>query len=256
MLEMKSTVIQRGVFWEDGELLSNREAASRYFNVVDVTDEEVMSARFAADPSYLMRGSMTLAQKMGRKFDFARVDRWLPHFREYAVNRDAIFTDMQHALDFLLREEDISHMFVRPASPLKEFAGQAFNADSLAKEMNWLKQGKNIEPRDLLCVVAPTVQIEREWRCIFVEGRLAGGSQYMTRGEADIRADLPKEVGAFASQLARHDYFLNKFEFVIDVGEVAGALRLVEVNGFETASFYAANLDEIYDRWAKSLTGC
>lgn len=244
--------IQPDLFWEDQYRTPNAVEAANYFKVALRSDEEVMSPDFLRPyRGHVIRGSMTMAQKCGITFAFAGVMKWLPVFREHAISQDGVFVDMKHAR-FLISVE--GEQYLRPVSPFKEFTGQVFSTESIDKEIAWLKQGKNINPEELMCLIAPARFINREWRCIFVNGEYVSGSQYMLRGELDVNPEVPEDVIEFAKKLAAHDYFANIFDFVIDVGECDNGLKLVEINGFETASFYAADLAKIYSAWSKSLT--
>lgn len=117
-------------------------------------------------------------------------------------------------------------------------------------EYNFTVRNKNISP-DLICMVSEPKNIGREWRTIFINGEYVSGSQYMKNGELDIVKEIPEEVVNYAKRLAEDDYFLNIFEFVIDVAELDYRLALVEINGFETASFYGADLDLVYKTWSE-----
>lgn len=64
---------------------------------------------------------------------------------------------------------------------------------------------------------------------------------------------VPSEVLELGSLLAQKDYFLNVFDFVIDIAETSDGLRVLEVNAFETASFYAADLGKVYAKWGEAL---
>lgn len=75
----------------------------------------------------------------------------------------------------------------------------------------------------------------------------------MNCGEKELSPEIPPEVIEFAQELAQNPYFQNIFEFTLDVGQTPKGLRLIEVNGFETASFYAANLHKVYQAWAESF---
>ncbi len=256
MTTKPSIHIQPDLFWEDEHRTPNSVEAANYFKVAIRSDEEIMSPDFLRPyRGHVMRGSMTMAQKCGVTFGFAHVDKWLPKFREIAVNDEAVFVDMKYAQTIIATEGD---KYLRPLSPFKEFAGQLFSIEQIDKEVAWLKQGKNINAEELMCAISPARYINREWRCIFVDNKYVGGSQYMQSHELEVSPEVPERVIEFAQSIAADSYFTNIFDFVLDVGECynvynATELKLVELNGFETASFYAADLAKIYSAWAKSL---
>ena len=75
----------------------------------------------------------------------------------------------------------------------------------------------------------------------------------MSNDALDVAPEVPQEVIDFANTIAKHDYFINNWDFALDVGLVNGVYKLVEINGFETASFYAADLAKIYGAWARQF---
>lgn len=236
---------QPDVFWED-EKQSSEWIISKYFDVARVGAEAVLEKRldFA-----LLRGSLDIARRTGRDMKFAEVTGWLPPLRDFAVNSGAIFTDFKHAGEIILEREA---KFIKSNSPFKEVSGEVFDYDRWSTEYQYLKQ-KNISPDSLLVCVAEPVHIVREYRTVFVNGELAGCSKYLEAGELCVEQGAPKEAQQFAREVAAQPFFQNRFDFVIDVGLVGDDWRLVEVNAFETSSFYAADLDEIYSRWATSF---
>jgi len=232
-------LLQNHLFSED-EFQETRPIIEKYFEVEDATD--IFQYR---GQNRLFRGSLSLARVLGNKFEFANGLKWVPYFRRELVNPGVIFTDLSDIvnIDF--------PAFVRPVSPFKEFAGNVFTEESWKSEYDWLLS-KNTDPF-LICAHCRPVRIGREWRCIFINGKYVSGSQYLMDGELSIKAEIPEEVIEYARALSKLDYFLNEFEFTIDVAETDDGLKLVELNAFPTASFYAADLDKIYSEWQKSL---
>lgn len=245
--------VQKDLFWEDEHATPNHVAAAKWFDVIVRSDEEVCNPSAKMHFTGPMRGSMTMAKKVGRKFDYANALKWLSKFRSVAINHAAMFMDMAYALR-LLQVDEKNQLFLRPVSPFKEFAGGVFDERKLTNELNFLEQNKNIPAGELLCVVAPPEIILEEWRCVFVNGQYASGSRYMVDGELSVRPEVPQLVVEFAQKIANDPYWTNIFDFVLDIGMIhEGTLGLVEVNSFETASFYGADLDKIYEAWYKSF---
>lgn len=242
---MKNLIVQKDVFSED-EHFAPLPIIEKYFNVNLIDDWEVLEGRF--DPHEIFRGSLALARRLGRTFEYANALKFMPRFRADLVNPEVMFDDLKH----LLEDDGYFPLFVRPVSAFKEFSGNVFTFEKLQEEFNWLTKNKNIDPY-LICSACEPVKIGKEWRTIFVNDQYVSGSQYMQGGELSIEAGVPEKVVEMAVRLSKEDYFLNIFDFVIDIGEVEDRLALVEINGFETASFYGADLDKVYSAWAKSL---
>lgn len=239
---MDKLLVQEDIFSED-EYFAPLPIIRKYFDVVLLSDEDIQKNRVF--DIYRFRGSLTLARKKGKTYPYANALQFMPHFREYLVNPETVFVDMRH-----IKEVGSFPLFIRPVSGFKEFSGNVFTKESFETEYNFVTKNKNISP-DLICAVCDPVEIGREWRAIFVDGEYISGSQYMNKGELEIKKEIPDEVIEFAKKIAADDYFLNIFEYVIDVAEVGGELKLVEINAFETASFYGADLDALYKAWSE-----
>lgn len=241
-------IVEPDLFWEDiADPLATFHAVRKHFpHTESVTQDKFY--RIAQGGKF--RGSLALAMLRGEKFDYANAMKWLPYFRKEAVSRDAVFVDMAYAESLL----HFNQKFMRPVSPMKEFSGDIFNRQKLRREIAFLTQNKNLHPHEIMCLVAAPVAIKTEWRCVFVNNKYVSGSQYMTNGQLDVNRLVPDNVREYAQFLAAKPYFQNIFECILDIGAVEKQLKLVEVNGFETSSFYAADLDAIYSAWADSLS--
>lgn len=245
---MRRLLYQPNIFWEDRDDKA-RAAASKYFSLQTIDAEGVMQTRSAECGFSLVRGSLDLARKCGLKFDFARADKWLPAFREHCINSDAYFTDLEHAGEIIRKE---GAKFLRSVSPFKDLAGDVFDYERYKTERAY-QSSMNISPRELIVVVAEPIHIVEEYRFIFVNNKLVGESQYMSSGELDVQPYVPDAAREIAQQIGGSDYFCNIWDAVIDIGRVGDEYKLVEINGFETSSFYAADCNAIYKAWAESL---
>jgi len=244
-------LLQRDVFTED-EASDTESVIRRHFDVRVVDDTAVYFGEgLPANYSGVFRGSLALASRLGRSFTWADALRWAPAFRGSLVGKPFFFSDA----DGLLADVALPFpwpLFIRPTSGAKTFSGGVFTKEEFVDEMNFLVKSKNGDPFSI-CMFAKPVPIRREWRTIFVNNKYSSGSQYMLDGEKTLSACVPNEVVAFAGAIAESSYFQNIFDFTLDVAEVPGGLGMLEVNGFETASFYAADLEKVYSDWSKSL---
>ena len=242
--------VQPDLFWEDQNRTSNASALAEFFEVREVSQTEALQG--TNDPSTLFRGSLSMAQRRLRPYDFCNALRWLPAFRRSCVNPDAYFTD---AFDILHNKfKDSLNLYIRPTSPFKEFAGQVFNKWSFEKEINYLKQNKNIRAEEIVCVVSSPKNIYKEYRNVFVDKKFVGSSLYMERDELKVEAGAPNSVVEFAEWVGASRFLSGELDYVIDVGVMEGGrLALVELNGFETSSFYACDLRSIFSAWRKSF---
>ncbi len=240
-------IIQPDLFWEDENLTPNIIEAANWFNCLPMSLQDYHIGKLAMRRYF--RGSLDLARLSGRKYDFCNALNWLPRFRLISLNHRGYFNDLKEILTQMLEKKEVK--FVRPVEPWKLFAGQIYDRTKLYNEVAFLRQNKNVFPEEVICLVNNAAKIDKEWRCIFVNGKYIDGSQYMVDEELNVEPGCPNSVIEFAQMIAKDEYFTNIFDFVIDVAEVDGKLWLIELNGFETSSFYAADLAKIYGAWSK-----
>jgi ATP-grasp domain, R2K clade family 3 len=254
-------ILQKDVFYED-KVLETESVIKKHFPAVKVVpDEDIMVGNVPKNYAGPFRGSLFLATRLGlaKRFDFCNAIKWAPPLREMMISKDFFFQDAYHlgeSFDRLEQKKD-GKLFIRPTKGNKVFSGNVFDKETFKNEFEFFTKNKNESPYTL-CMVASPKHIEREWRVIYAGGKYCGASQYMVRGEIDVKADVPPKVIKFAEEITKKDYFQNIFDFVIDIGETDDTkenpqLGLIEINGLETASFYAADLDQIYSTWASSL---
>lgn len=247
---MTSLLLQKDIFSED-EVTDTESTLRKYFDVTVVKDEDVILGNGNwKEHQGTFRGSLTMAHRLGRRFTYADALMWAPAFREHIVSDDYYFLDAVS-----IKERGLgTPKFIRPTSGSKAFSGNVYSQQKFEEEFKFMTQNKNIDPF-ITCLIANPTPIKREWRVVFVNQLMSSGSQYMVDSNLNLKAELPEEVGSYAEKLvaSSNGYFQNIFDFVIDVGEVNSGLKMIEINAFETASFYAADLDKIYSDWAKSF---
>ncbi len=237
--------LQPGIFSEDS-LQNSEEIISRHFDIEHVTEIHRMMNLDENIRHY--RGSLHMARVLGEKFEFANALKFMPRFRGLLIDYTTEFSDLTHIKDFFWKDSTRTK-FIRPVSPFKEFAGNVFTEQKFIEEYNFLIQNKNMDPY-LICAIGDVKPLGREWRCIFIDNKYVAGSQYLNQAELEIKPEIPEKVVEFAENVAKDDYFLNVGNFVLDFCECCDRLALVEINAFETSSFYGADLDKIYSAWA------
>jgi hypothetical protein len=94
---------------------------------------------------------------------------------------------------------------------------------------------------DLPVMISRVRSIGREWRFVVGDGAIVAGCAYATEQRALDAAD--DAARAFAAEVA--PVAPPAPLYVLDVGEVDGALRVLELNPFSGADFYACDADAI-----------
>ena len=126
-------------------------------------------------------------------------------------------------------------IFVRPDSPLKPFSGRVLDVDSVS--LKSLDHGFYYEDETLPVIVAPIVDVGREWRFVVVKDRVVAGSGY----DADTRsaAGSSDQGGPFslAEEIAS-SIVAPAPVYVLDICQVGDGFRLMELNPFGGADLY------------------
>lgn len=236
--------LQNNLFWEEEDNPEYLDIIKKSFDVQVLTPEFYTTDFRNFNPRFF-RGSLGYARRLKRNYEFTNCLSWIPEFREFILDPNSWFTDM----GYLAKRNHPNYFFARPVDGFKTFAGQVFNQEQFKTEYNFLKQNKNI-PDSLICMVSAPKAIGNEWRTVFINNQYVDGCQYLPTVEKNI----PDKVRDFAIMLSKNPFFLNKFDFVIDICEHYDDIYLLEINSFECSSFYAMDLDKIYSTWANSIT--
>lgn len=140
-------------------------------------------------------------------------------------------------------KEDI--FFIKPNSDSKDFAGQIKTRDEFE---DWYMRNSTIgyfpsgiEDREVF-VSSPKI-VGKEWRLVVVDGDVVAASVYRQFQRLLPKEGCPDEVLLFANQILR-DYCPADV-FVLDICETINGLKVIEVNGFNSAGWYKCNIESI-----------
>ena len=115
----------------------------------------------------------------------------------------------------------------------KKYGKHVLNSD--AKVTTLIKLAKENRPEP--------VGIAHEWRLFIVNGRVSSGSHYRRYHKLKEDPYIPPEVIKFAE--ARCWEYMPTEVFVMDIGESAGNLYIIEIGCFNSAGFYASDVEKI-----------
>jgi hypothetical protein len=180
-----------------------------------------------------------------------RCSSWYESARQRLVHRRWVFStanafagNPSPVLEALGGED---RFFVRPASPLKPFAGRVLTAASLSMEA--LDYGFYYDDPSIPIVVTPVEDIDTEWRFVIVNGRPVAGCQYAAQTRTEETASCSEQTCDFALTVAQ-SLPAPEPVYVMDVCQCRSDLRLLELNPFSGAYLYGC------DRSAVVLTVC
>jgi hypothetical protein len=134
-------------------------------------------------------------------------------------------------------------LFLRPTRADKPFSGMVVGRDEW-EEIE--RQLDKVEAYDLV-VVAPAKEIEAEYRLVAVRGKgIVAASQYRQNAQSAFHRDVPSEayqVAETAVKMIGEDFADPMY--IVDIARHQDEFRLLEINGFSYAVFYACDLETI-----------
>lgn len=133
-------------------------------------------------------------------------------------------------------------IFVRPDSPLKPFSGRVLPVQGI--DLDALDHGFYYDDENLPVVVAAPVTVGEEWRFIVVQRRVVASSAYVAEGRKSSVATVPAEALAAAQELG-HSLDVPDAVYVLDLADVEGEMRVLELNPFSGADLYECDRDAI-----------
>lgn len=137
--------------------------------------------------------------------------------------------------------------FARPVADDKSFSGEVFTpSDYLDWYKGVLDAGWGVKP-DTKAVVSSPKNIQHEWRVWIVNGRAIEGTLYRYESRLQPERELPKTVREEAERIAAK--WSPALVFCLDLCTHTGfGIKVVEVTTFNSAGFYAADIDEIVEK--------
>lgn len=142
-------------------------------------------------------------------------------------------------------------MFIKPTRDLKAFAGQLLApGESIAERLATLTTDSSLTPGEPV-LMAPNVEVEREYRCWVIGGLLCATSLYADHGRRSVAPTTLDEHNWLAGV---HDAIRRRHApapcYVVDIASNGGG-RVVEFNCFNCAGRYAADRRFLFDMAAK-----
>lgn len=146
---------------------------------------------------------------------------------------------------------DVDEMlFIRPSNGYKTFAGQIINWKNIDNEISLIVNSYGGIDTDTLVMLSKVQDLIEEYRFIVVNGEVISGSLYLD--ENNMKTHRPyynmecvnQDAINFAIKMAT--IYTPDKAYTIDVCKTRnGEYKLLEINSFNCASMYGANLDLI-----------
>lgn len=170
---------------------------------------------------------------------------YYPRFGSHLLNSEYVmlpYGDLNRRKDWLLNKIGNGSVFIRPSSGYKSFTGTVVDAKSWSS-LRYI--GAKLDPEDIV-VVAPSAEVDKEWRVVIVDDKIAGVSQYKNNFEVVRIPGAPDAVITYAQDILKSVDYSPDLAWTLDICEDShDQLNVLEVGSFSCAGFYAADPYEI-----------
>ncbi len=145
-------------------------------------------------------------------------------------------------VDAVVRAE---HTFVRPVEDSKSFSGKVFDRDEFHDWKNSIltMSDTDILTKDTEIILSPPVKIYTETRCFVVNGKVITASRYKLGNQVLYSDDVDQQILTYAQECV--NLWQPDLAFVIDIADTPDGYKIVEVNNFNSAGFYACDTQKI-----------
>lgn len=159
------------------------------------------------------------------------------------LNNERWFDHWQGVLESFNEYEKI---WIRSASGNKNFTGGVFTRSEFMNEVEYLKQINSV---GIEFVVAHPKTIYREYRFVFVGGKVISSSLYMENGNPKQGEHAPDDLVKFAQKWFGSQHLLPK-HVVVDITDDQ---KIIEINNIFTSGWYSCDLEKIIAAVKKEL---
>lgn len=144
--------------------------------------------------------------------------------------------------------------FIKPTSVTKPFTGRVIREADFDHEISSLNQIERVDP-ELLCVVAPAMPIDAEYRFVICRRKVIAGSEYRWDGKRLEDGPIPEIARKRAESVAALDWQPDTV-YVCDVAVYEEGseqeARVIELNTFSCAGLYACDTNAIVREVSKA----
>jgi len=230
---------------------------SRFDNIQNYVEN-----KFTENDIVIMHGSLQMGKRMLRTPIYPGIFLTLENYECYNYygyfgNHLLNSNYMMMGLNDVLRNKDkifdsfnSDEIFIRPSNGYKSFTGQTLKKDNFDTNFDILTKSYGGLDNNTLVLVAPTQEIEEEWRFVVIDGKVISGSLYMdsknrTNWDAYYYKGCDDTLAqSFAEKMV--GYYQPDKAYTLDVCRMKnGEYKLIEINSFFCASMYGNDLKKI-----------
>lgn len=133
-------------------------------------------------------------------------------------------------------------IFIRPDSGNKQFTGHVAWMSDFEDKLDKLSYGQ-LGP-DLLIVVSEPKTVYREYRFVVCDRKIVSGCTYNVNGKHQEESMVDGKAWKLAEKIANEEWRPD-IVYAIDIAETEDGYKLLEVNAFNCAGFYAGHMPSI-----------
>lgn len=255
-------VVQKNLTAEDtfkeiAEACAQIGARCEAVQIIPFTEELPPFERAAINIPY---GSTTFGQLAARDADLRKgyflngnfnMRVYLARWDRHMLNQGAVLIAMKDIAPDLHPPDKT--IFVRPLDDSKSFSGTVM---TFAELLTWRDQLAAVTTGDQHPVgevlISEPFHITREWRLWIVNGTVISATRYRESFRLSKEKGCPDAVRVFAEERCRE--FVPHDVFVMDIGESAEQLYIIECGCMNSAGFYEGEIDVIVRKVTEYIT--
>jgi hypothetical protein len=169
------------------------------------------------------------------------VSRCIEEWHYEMANHDAAILPIGDVDRLALPQDQL--LFVRPNGDFKEFAGEIMTFGKLREWAGVLCAGGLELDALFTIVVARPKPIGSEWRIFAVEAKIVDATRYRVNGRRSVEKGAPPAVLEFAQ--SRLNEWMPVPALALDVAEVDGELKILELSDIHSCGHYAASVEDV-----------
>ncbi|HBX79666.1 MAG: ATP-grasp domain-containing protein [Propionibacteriaceae bacterium] len=253
---MTTWVLEHDVFSDGDEALS-AAVQSAGARVLAWKDDWWITGRWPKllGERVVFHGSLANADRIARELPWSpgafcstsrfECSAWWPSLAARLVSPTRVITTVAALVSDGPPPEFGDRVFVRPDSPLKPFSGRVLGRGDIT--LASLDHGYYYDDEALPIVVTPAVTIGSEWRFVVVADRVVAGSAYTADGRsAGSAVSTTSPAWRYAAEVVA-EVIPPDPVFIVDVCEVGGEVRVLEMNPFSGADLYGCDRQAVVD---------
>jgi hypothetical protein len=163
---------------------------------------------------------------------------WFPHFKDYLLNSDAVFTTIAEA------SPPWDDIFIRPILDNKSFNGQVMTQEEFIEWKAGIMNGSDsyVFPETQIIYASPK-KVGQEHRHFIVDGKVITSSRYKLNGRLNQALGADDYIVEFATRMAA--IFSPAKAFVLDTYVTGDEVGIVELGCACNAGFYKADVQKL-----------